>query len=316
MSFSVSVIIPAYNVECFIEKAISSALIQPEVAEIVVVDDGSTDNTIQIIEKLQIDNSKIVILHHPNNENRGRSATRNLGIKKATQQYIAFLDADDFYLSNRFTNDKLILENNLNIDGVYNAVGFHFYREIEVQEKNSFNLNTVNQKISPSQLFEALISGDYGYLHLNGLSVKASAFEDIGLLNEALVVGEDSDIIFKLAIKKHLEPSIINLPMAVRGIHNENVFNNKDVYIDNALHIYQSVFFWSYLHNVTIEKKDLLLKWIWISKFKQQKNVLNYISYWAFLFFKTPKLIFSYLSVKYFPVVRLRQTLFPFIFKN
>ena len=110
MKFLVSVIIPVFNVEQFVEKAIISALQQPEVFEVVVVNDGSTDNSLQIITKLQAEYSRVKLCHHPNLVNKGRSASRNLGIKKAICNYIAFLDADDYYLENRFTNDKIVFE--------------------------------------------------------------------------------------------------------------------------------------------------------------------------------------------------------------
>ena len=84
MKFSVSVIIPVYNCESFIEKAIESVLLQPEVFEIIVVNDGSTDDSLSLIEALQKEDDRIKIYHHKNAENKGRSATRNLGIQKAT----------------------------------------------------------------------------------------------------------------------------------------------------------------------------------------------------------------------------------------
>ena len=102
MEFLISVIIPVYNGEQFIEKAISSAIMQPEVAEVIVINDGSTDNTQEIIKNLQLESSKIKIYQHKNNENKGRSASRNLGVKKAFSKYLAFLDADDYYLKDRF----------------------------------------------------------------------------------------------------------------------------------------------------------------------------------------------------------------------
>mgnify|MGYP003630548675 FL=1 len=123
MTFSISVIVPAYNVEQFIEKAIVSIIQQPEVSEILVINDGSTDKTLEIVEKLQKNDYKIKIFNHYNSINKGRSASRNLGIKNAKENYIAFLDADDFYLENRFANDKKIFDKNKYIDGVYNAVG-------------------------------------------------------------------------------------------------------------------------------------------------------------------------------------------------
>ena len=308
-------IIPAYNCDKFIDKAINSALKQPEVTEVILVNDGSTDNTLKIVETLQKTSKKIKIYHHKNEVNKGRSASRNLGIKNAKGNYIAFLDADDYYLNNRFFNDKKIFESNLDVDGVYNAVGFYFYRDVTPIENENLTINTLSQTIETQDLFDSLISGKYGYLHLNGITLKKSVFKCIGLFNERLIVAEDSDIIFKMAIKCNLLHGNIKTPLAVRGIHDENIFNNEDIYKIYNIKMYESVFIWSGKQKIIINHSDTLLKWIWILKYKQQKSLIHYILYWAFLFFKAPKFIFSYLSIKYFPIIRLRQKLFPFFYK-
>ena len=67
MNFFVTVVIPAFNVEKLIEKAVISALQQPEVVEVVVVNDGSTDKTEIILAELQSKDSKIQIFHHETN---------------------------------------------------------------------------------------------------------------------------------------------------------------------------------------------------------------------------------------------------------
>lgn len=316
MTFSVSVVIPAYNVENFIEKAIKSALQQPEVNEVVVVNDGSTDNTLQILENLKNSDSKIKVYHHENKSNKGRSASRNLGILKATKNFIAFLDADDFYLDYRFKNDRTILENDKSIDGVYNAVGFELYREVTESELGKHKLSTVTKKIPPNELFDSIVSSKYGYLHLNGLTVKKSVFDAIGLFNESLVVAEDSDIIFKMALKCRLESGIIDKPLANRGIHEDNIFTREDLYKTYNVKLYESLVNWSCKNGVSLKNIDTLLNWVWFFKFKETKSLIAYLFYWVYLFGRNPKLVFNKLSIKYFPLVRLRQKLFPFLYNN
>ncbi|MEN3322520.1 glycosyltransferase family 2 protein [Mariniflexile soesokkakense] len=316
MSFLISVIIPAYNVERFIEKAINSALLQPEVNEVVVVNDGSTDKTLQILKTLQISNSKIKIYQHQNKVNKGRSASRNLGIKHAKENYIAFLDADDFYLEDRFANDKKIFEENKKADGVYNAVGFHFYREVTPLEKEQLKLNTITKKIKPEKLFDAIISSKYGYLHLNGLTVRKSVFNFIGYFNEQLMVAEDSDIIFKMAIKCRLESGIIEEPLALRGIHETNVFDQKDLYKKYNMKLYESIISWSSKNQISIDEIDVVFNWLWVVRFREKNKLHEDLMYWVMLFMKNPEFLFSYLSVKYFPIIRLRKKLFPFLYKQ
>jgi glycosyltransferase involved in cell wall biosynthesis len=316
MPFSISVIIPAYNVEQYIEAAIVSTIKQPEVKEVLVVDDGSTDNTLQIIKNLQLSSAKIKIYYHENHINRGRSATRNLGIKNATTDYIAFLDADDFYLTNRFTNDEKIFQQDIKCEGVYNAVGFHFYRALTPLEEGAFKLSTISRKIKPEELFDAVISSKFGYLHLDGLTVKRSVFNRIGYFNELLPVAEDSDIIYKMALKCRLESGIIDVPLAKRGIHETNIFNQKAIYKICNIKLYESIISWSCKKDISIHHIDSTLNWLWVFKFREKNSLIRDTFYWVSLFFTNPKILFSYLSIKYFPIIRQRQILFPFLYRQ
>ncbi len=91
----VSVIIPAFNAATVIERTVRSVIAQScAVLEILVVDDGSTDETGSVVKRLSADDSRISLLQQ---ENRGVSAARNLGIKHARGEYIALLDADDIW---------------------------------------------------------------------------------------------------------------------------------------------------------------------------------------------------------------------------
>jgi len=92
----VSAIIPAFNAAAVIERTVGSVIAQTYPAmEILVVDDGSTDETSSIVKNLATDDSRIRLLQQ---ENKGVSAARNLGIKYARGKYIAPLDAGDIWL--------------------------------------------------------------------------------------------------------------------------------------------------------------------------------------------------------------------------
>ena len=317
MKFTVSVIIPAYNVEKYIAKTIQSALIQPEVEEVIVIDDGSSDNTFKIIKEFQLKWDKIKVLNHKNNKNKGRSATRNLGLKNASQNYIGFLDADDYYMPDRFRNDKVVFEENEHVEVVYNAVGYHFYRELKEKEKGYFKkLNTVSQPLEHVDAFEALISSKYGYLHLNGLTVKKSVIDKIGFFNETLPVAEDSDFIFKLGFKCKFKAGLLDSPVALRGIHEENIYNDENLYKKWNVKLYESLLSWCYQHNATKGGIYDVLNWLWIIKLREKSSLLKYILYWIGFNFRHPQTILSVFFIKYFPVVRLRQKLIPFIFRN
>ena len=96
----VSVIMPAYNAEKYIEKAIDSVLCQNDISyELIIIIDGANDNTVSLLKQYESNDSIIII---QNERNIGVAASRNKGIAMARGQYIAFLDTDDWW-----TCDKL-----------------------------------------------------------------------------------------------------------------------------------------------------------------------------------------------------------------
>ncbi len=91
----ISVIVPLYNTECYIEECLKSVLIQDIDFELIVIDDGSTDTSYDIVKKISRKDSRVILI---NQENQGVSKTRNKGLEVATGDYIAFLDCDDWIL--------------------------------------------------------------------------------------------------------------------------------------------------------------------------------------------------------------------------
>jgi glycosyltransferase involved in cell wall biosynthesis len=113
----ISVIIPAYNAEKFIHETLQSVLNQTYTNfEIIVLNDGSTDKTKEIVEKFQLSDSRIKLI---NKVNTGVSDTRNLGMQKANGKYIALLDADDVWLPDNLEKKISVLEKNPEIHFVY-----------------------------------------------------------------------------------------------------------------------------------------------------------------------------------------------------
>ncbi len=91
---TVSVIMPVYNCAAYVEEAVRSVLSQTERSlELLVIDDGSTDNTFTIVERLAAEDARVIALKNP--ENMGVARTRNRGLDMARGEFIAFLDGDD-----------------------------------------------------------------------------------------------------------------------------------------------------------------------------------------------------------------------------
>ena len=116
----VSIIIPLYNAENYIAQCIDSVLAQtwPNI-EVIIVDDGSTDNSLQIAN--QYKNDQILILDQ---KNQGASAARNNGLKFAKGDYIQFLDADDILSGNKIASQMSVLNNSQDHIGLCNTVHF------------------------------------------------------------------------------------------------------------------------------------------------------------------------------------------------
>jgi teichuronic acid biosynthesis glycosyltransferase TuaG len=94
----VSVVIPAYNCEGYLAEAVDSAALQKVPLDIIIIDDGSSDGTVAVMESYS-ENEKVRLLK--NEVNMGVSETRNRGVREAKGEYIAFLDADDIWLEDK-----------------------------------------------------------------------------------------------------------------------------------------------------------------------------------------------------------------------
>ena len=113
MSELISVILPVYNGEKYLKEAIESILNQTyKDFEFIIINDGSTDKSLDIIEKYKKEDERIIVISR---ENKGLIATLNEGIEKAKGKYIARMDQDDISLSNRFEEQLKIMENDKEI---------------------------------------------------------------------------------------------------------------------------------------------------------------------------------------------------------
>jgi len=228
--FKISTIIPVYNAESYLRRSVESAVYLEEVGEIILIEDQSPDNALVLAKKLEQEFDKVKLFQHPDKKNHGAGASRNLGIQKAACEYIAFLDADDYYLPNRFVKDKLVFETHDNCEGVYSAVGTHFYTpEVKKQffEKGFGyqEILTLTGDVPPQELFAVLFNRHQnikGEFHTNGITLKKSVFKKVGYFNTALKLRQDIHLWRRLAGFSDLYPGEIVTPTAMRGIHASN----------------------------------------------------------------------------------------------
>lgn len=180
---SVAVIIPTYNRQEFILRAIASAQQQAcdLPIEIFVVNDGSNDNTHQKLLEFCSHDKRIILL---NQNNQGASAARNYAIKHLpiTSKYITFLDSDDLMCEHRLRDQIPLLESDSGID----------YLIGKVIVVNEIYLNTSNTIYLPQSTSVMTHS-------LSGAIFRRSIFDKIGLLNPNLKIAEDLDFFLRLA---------------------------------------------------------------------------------------------------------------------
>lgn len=223
----ISVIIPVYNAEKFISKAVESALQFDEVSEIILVEDKSPDNALEVCQKLVEKFERVKLYQHPDKQNHGAGASRNLGIEKATGEFIAFLDADDYYLPNRFDAEKELFKN-LNVEGVYGAIGVEYYSEKAKEQyfhiyKNK--LDTVYKKADPKDVFPGQLNlrGSFGLIHLDTLTIRKSALSKMPkLFDDSLRLHQDTEFTIRLSYYLKLFTGINQEAIAIRGIHENN----------------------------------------------------------------------------------------------
>ena len=292
----VSVIIPVYNAESFIEKAVFSALQQKETCEVLLIEDGSSDRSLDACMKLADKHEKVKLYRHKNGENRGAAESRNLGIIKSQCDLIAFLDADDYYLPGRFSQAKQIMENDVSVDGVYEAIGMHFYdsnaKALWLQKGGEL-LTTLNKTIEPENLFPALIEGDVGYLHLDGLVVNKKLFNYCGVFPANLRLHQDTALILKLSLFGKLVPGRLGTPVALRGIHKDNRITKNDKAAYTNLLLWSSMFEWSRNKRISINNTALLYKKLIESNYYYEKSIDSGFSK------KSLKPILSLLCIKF-----------------
>jgi glycosyltransferase involved in cell wall biosynthesis len=205
----VSVIIPVYNRERYIAEALNSVLQQTEQPlEIIVVDDGSTDNTQQVVRTFLSDPRITLICQ----EHSGKpSIARNRGIKNARGKYLCFLDSDDILLPKSIATRLQILEHHKDV-GVVCSDWLDFKGGLDSSSAmpsyiaRSGFLNRVASEHGERQLHDAVVLGPgfiYEIFYTNIVKtstviIRRELFDKAGGFDEALTIGEDCDLWLRL----------------------------------------------------------------------------------------------------------------------
>jgi len=184
----ISVIIPAYNAEKTIQQTIESVLNQTlSDFEILVINDGSTDRTLEIVS--QIDDARLRVFSYAN---AGVAPTRNRGLTQATGEYISFLDADDLWTPDKLEAQLKALQENPQAAVAYSWTDW-------IDESGQF-LRPGGHITETGQVYEKLLVRDFIESGSNPL-IRAEAFQTVGNFDESLAFGEDWDMWLRLAVR-------------------------------------------------------------------------------------------------------------------
>lgn len=287
-----SVIIPTYNREQFIAEAIQSVLNQEYNGklEIIISDDGSCDNTLEIAESF---GEKVKIITKPAGIKQGVAANRNRGIKASTQPFISFLDSDDFYLPGRLKRMETML--NANPD-----LGFVFCRSLQAKEENGHMLykQWTHQHIFKTDIKNPVISRS-NIVNTNSFLFRKEVFDTVGFFNENYTNGEDGDLWMR--ISEQFKGQFINYYGAVYRI------NHSDNQLTDNSEIKKRKCFLEIYENAIIRYKRLSLKDPFrIFELKHLVLINQYLNNKPVYYFKYFSLVCRY------PVIFFRRMLISF----
>ena len=257
----VSIIIPVYNVEKYLHDCLNSVIFQTfKSIEIICIDDGSTDKSLEILKVFAEKDKRIKIFR--NSKNKGPGAARNLGISKSTGKYISFLDSDDWI-------DENCIETCFEIAEKHN-LDILMYKLINYEQDNQYFYKT-------------------DYYSMNFMN------EHVGKIFNAY--NFDNNLIFRLQngpcnkffLKSLIKDNAISFPEGV--IHEDNPFFFKTIYHAKKIMMINEFFYNRRIQSNSITRKngyemtdvmeisDLALKFFIENNIyeKIKKNVINYI---------------------------------------
>lgn len=251
-----SIIVPIYNAEQYLPRCLESILSQSyKNIELILVNDGSKDKSLEICRKYESKDKRIVVL---NIENSGPGVARNKGIEIATGGYIVFVDADDYI--DHCAVETLI---KIAIEGEYDIVSASHYRvdrEITVS-KNNYETGKISgsghaKEIKRYNLFKT--SSSFGYVW--GKVYKASFIEDnkVKFSDQRAVFLEDTLFNLKL-ISYNPKYYVLNQPLYYYNVYEDSLSNKKEDITDRVIKMLEDYGEFLREENVYNENLDLFV---------------------------------------------------------
>ena len=223
----VSIVVPVYNVELYLEECIDSILNQTySDLQIILIDDGSTDRSGEIIEQYKKADQRVITVHK---DNGGSSSARNVGLKHAEGEYVVFIDSDDIIHRN-FVRE--LLDAAYEDDADITACDFISIRDNKPDDNKNYKKIKMLMN-SREAIFEMYKSDSIGWNIWNKL-FKRSLFEDIQFPEGRLC--EDKATIYKLLLEAN-RISYLHIPLYYYRLRSQSISNSRSVklYMDSLI---------------------------------------------------------------------------------
>jgi len=213
---TVSVVIPTFNREHYIGRALESVLNQTYTDyEIIIVDDGSTDRTEEIIRRYQETSGNIRYIH--TTENKGAPAARNRGIREARGTYIAFQDSDDVWMPEKLEKQLKVLAESSSAVGLVYA-GFWF-----VKGDTREYIPRPSYKKKEGNIANELLKGSF--IGTPTILIKKECFDKAGLFDESLPQLQDWELMIR--VSGHYQYRFIDEPLLCAHYHGDNISDDQ-----------------------------------------------------------------------------------------
>jgi len=261
----VSIIIPTYNYKKYIGNAVDSVLNQSfKDFEIIVVDDGSNDDTKEFIQKQY---SHEVRYYYQ--ENKGPGAARNLGLEYTRGEHIVFLDADDFFLPQNLEIKITLLDQNPEISWAFSDVIFQDENgNLMHRGSDYFHSVYYGKEFPPDDIFFSLLKNG-NFISTASLIVRRECFDKLSRFDEDLKMHQDYFQWLKLA-KKFSTYYYVDVPLVAIRRHQKSWGNYMQLSLEQRLKLYHK------LEVLYLSELNKINK-IWKKKFADVYNQLGII---------------------------------------
>jgi len=215
---TVSVVLPVYNRESVVKRAIDSVLNQSYSSlELLVVDDGSTDGTVERVRSVSDERLRLIV--HP--KNRGANAARNTGIEAATGRYVAFMDSDDRWYRRKLERQVVRMQETAEAVRIVHTAFWNmggFFRQYRPQQK---------PVVLEGDLSKVLLR--HNCLGFVNVLVTRDLLNDTGPMDEKMPALQDWD--FHLRASRHAAYAFIDTPLLEKFPRESSISRNYSAYV-------------------------------------------------------------------------------------